>query len=308
VLAIVNLQPVNNTLNGSDDMNGTHPRTPSMLWLVASALAFLGPLADAAEIESFTEPYRRVAVPAPEVGTLSELLAAEGDAVQQDQLLARMDDTVLIASLEVARAAKDAEGSLRAAEATVKARRKQLDSYAALRDRGNATQREMDRAENDHIQSLAQLQSVREELEVRRLEFEKIKAQLQHRKITSPINGFVVAIDKEAGEFVSPTDPIVMHVVQLDTLKSVFSVPLTASRGLKAGQQVTVDVGTSKLRCQGVIEFVSPTADAQSESVRVKIRIPNSDRKIQSGAVCVWDLKSAEPREQLSRKTNSYFR
>ena len=302
------LQTVTEPLNGIDVMNRTHQRTPSILLLSVSALALLCSLSDAAEIESFTEPYRRVAVPAPEIGTLSELLVVEGDAVEQDQLLARMDDTVLIASLEVARAAKDATGSLRAAEATVKARQKQLDSYTALRERGNATQREMDRAENDHIQSLAQLQSVREELEVRRLEFERTQAQLRHRKITSPINGFVVAIDKEAGEFVSPTDPIVMHVVQLDTLKSVFSVPLRAIKGLQVGQQVTVGVGTDKLKCQGVIEFVSPTADAQSGSVRVKIRIPNSNRKIQSGAVCVWDLQSVEPKTQLSRQSNSYFR
>ncbi len=126
------LQTVTEPLNGIDVMNRTHQRTPSMLLLSASALALLCSVSDAAEIESFTEPYRRVAVPAPEIGTLSELLVVEGDAVEQDQLLARMDDTVLIASLEVARAAKDATGSLHAAEATVKARQKQLDSYTAL--------------------------------------------------------------------------------------------------------------------------------------------------------------------------------
>ncbi len=282
-------------------MKTTLASLPSTLMLIATAIAFLCPVATAVDVESFTEPYRQVAVPAPEIGTLHEILVAEGDIVSRGQLLARMDDSVLIASLEVARAAKDAEGSLQSAEAAVKAKQRQFDSYKSLRKRGNATQREMDRAENDYIQARANLQSVREELEVRRLDFERTRAQLQRRQIKSPINGHVVAIDKEAGEFVSPTDPVVMQVVQLDTLKTVFSVPLNAADRLKAEQRVTLKVGIDQAKCYGVIEFVSPTADAQSGSVHVKIRIPNRDGKIQSGAGCVWDMSAEEPHEQLSR-------
>lgn len=274
---------------------------PSTLLLIATAVALLCPVASAIEVESFTGPYREVKVPAPEIGVLQELLVQEGDLVKKGQLLARMDDSVLIASLDVAQAAKDAEGSLRAAEAAVDAKRKLFESYKSLRNRGNATQREMDRSENDYIQSRANLQSVREELEVRRLEYERTRAQLKHRQIVSPINGYVVAIEKEAGEFVSPTDATVMHVVQLDTLKSVFSVPLGASAKLIAGQRVHVRVGIDQIDCQGIIEFVSPKADPQSGSVHVKVRIPNRDEKIQSGAGCVWDLNVEEPREQLSR-------
>ncbi len=261
----------------------------------------LSSVAGATEIEGFTEPYRQIAVSAPEIGTLQELLVDQGDAVTQSQLLARMNDSVLIASLEVARAAKDARGTLRSAESAVKAKQKQFESYRSLRERGSATQREADRAENELIQAQGQLQSVREELEVRRLEFERIRAQLQHRQIKSPINGFVVAIDKEAGEFVSPTDAIVMHVVQLDTLKAVFAVPLNVAADLKVRQQVTLAVGVDKTECRGIIEFISPTAQPQTESVEVKIRIPNQNGKIQSGAACVWDMTAVDAKEQISQ-------
>lgn len=275
---------------------------PCSLLLITTALAFLCPVGTAAEVDSFTEPYRRVEIPAAEIGIMDAFLVQEGDQVRQGQLLARMDDSVLLASLDVARAAKDAKGSLRAAEASVEAKQKQFDSYKSLRNRGNATQREMDRAENDLIQAKSQLQSVREELEVRRLEFERIKAQLEYRQIKSPINGFVVKIDSEVGQFVSPTKPVVMHVVQLDVLKAVFSVPLGAVGDLQPGQRVTVYVGAQKQKCPGVIEFVSPTANADSDSVPVKIRIPNFKGDIQSGASCVWDLKTEPPREEMSRQ------
>ena len=110
----------------------------------------------------------------------------------------------------------------------------------------------------------------------------------------------MVEIKKEAGEFVSPTDAIVMHVVQIDMLKSVFSVPVSMAANLKAGQLVTMKVGAEKRNCEGVIEFVSPTAEPQS-GVRVKIRIPNYKGNIQSGAMCVWDMMSREPKEQMSQ-------
>ena len=156
---------------------------PGTLLLFATAIACFCPVGTAAEIETtYTEPYLEVEVPASEMGVLKELLVREGDAVKKGQILARMDNTVLTSSLEVARAAMEAEGSLRSAEAALQARKKQFDSYKTLRNRGNATQREMDRAENEYIQAQTQLQSVREELEVRRLEYERIRAQLQHRK------------------------------------------------------------------------------------------------------------------------------
>ncbi len=253
------------------------------------------------EIEAFIEPYNSVAVPAAETGVISQLLVNEGDEVSQGQLLAKLDDSVLQMSLKVAQLAKDAKGTLLSAETEMATREKQLMSYRELRDQGNATQRELDRAESDYQQSAARRQSVLEELDVRRIEYERVKTQINQRVIESPIKGYVVAIDKEVGEFVSPTDPVVMHVVHLDTLKSVFSIPLAAAKNLRVGQPVHMSLGYQEAKCEGVIEFVSPVADAESGSVRVKIRIPNRDGKIQSGVVCRWNMETKTPVEKSTR-------
>ena len=280
-----------------------------MTALLASVLLISSHVA-ASELEGFTEPYRQVAVPAAEIGVLAEVLVAEGDQVLQQQLLARVDDSVLQASLEVARAAKDAMGARRGAETELEVREKQRDSYQELFGQGNATQRELDRIESEYQQAAARLQTVREELDIRRLEFERVKSQIRQRRIESPINGHVVAIVKEAGEFVSPTDPVVMHIVQLDVLKAVFSVPLELAGELRPRQSVTLLVGSSRAGCPGIIEFVSPTADAQSASVRVKIRIPNANGDIPSGAACHWDLDQAadELQQQVTKRPTARVR
>jgi RND family efflux transporter MFP subunit len=286
-------------MNGVLAMNDLARSSVSLIFLLA---AFAGTsLLSGAELESFTEPYRRVAVPATEIGVLAEILVSEGDHVSQKQLLAKLDDTVLIASLDVARAAKNALGSRNGAEVELAIRAKQLESFRELLDRGNATPREVERAEGEHLQAQARMQSIREDLEVRRLEYERVKAQIRSRQLESPMDGHVVQIDKEVGEFVAPTDPVVMHIVQLTTLKSVFSVPMQKVSELQKGDTVNLLIGYEPLKRQGVIEFISPIAEAQSATVRVKIRIPNQDGLIPSGAFCRWDLRSTAPARRVSR-------
>ena len=273
---------------------------PITLALMVFALADCQ-LAAGAEVESFTEPYREVAIPAAEVGVLSEILVSEGDVVSRGQLLAQLDDRVLVASLEVARAAKDALGARRGAESELAIRDQQLRSFQVLAERGNATEREVVRAEGEVQQAAARLQAIREDLEVRRLEFERVKAQLASRRILSPIDGHVIRIDKEVGEFVAPTDPIVMHIVQLNTLKSVFSVPAWSAEKLESGQTVELAIGRERKIRRGVIEFVSPVADAQSATVTVKIRIPNGQGDLRSGDLVLWDLQASIAPPRVSR-------
>lgn len=285
--------------NGFTAMQRSHWQSVSLiLWISVFAAPSM---VVAEDLESFTEPSQRIAIPAAETGVISQIFVSEGDPVSKQQSLAKLEDSVLNASLEVTRSAKDALGARRGAEAELDLRSKQLESYRELHQRGNATHRELERAEGDLLQAQTRLQSVREELQVRRLEYERVKAQINVRRMESPIDGIVVQIDKEVGEFVSPTDPIVMHIVQLDTLKSEFSVPMQAVKKLAAGQTVTLSVGYQETKCEGVIDFVSPIADAQSATVRVKIRIPNHEGLLPCGAVCRWDLNVNTPVDHVSR-------
>ena len=257
--------------------------------LVTTSLVLLSTACAGAELETFTEPYHRVAVPAPEAGVLAEILVKEGDFVERKQLLAKLDDSVLEATMLVASAAKDSSGAVESAQADIEMRERTLKGYRDLNGGGNASQRELQRAENELTQAVARLLTVREEMEVRRLEFERVRTQLERRRIESPIDGIVVAIDREVGEYVSPSDPVVLHVVHLETLKAVFSVPCQAAASLRAGSTVPLSVG-GKDTVNATIEFVSPLADPESNSVRVKLRLPNSELKLQGGVACRWNI------------------
>lgn len=260
------------------------------------------------ELECFIEPYRSVEVPAGEIGILAELLVGEGDVVSEKQLLARLDDDILRRSLEVARTAMNAMGPMRAARAELNSKSQQLQSLETLRRESNATEREIQRAKTAMILAEAKVQSVKEELEVRRLEFERTKAQLRKRQIESPLSGTIVLVSKEAGEYISPTDPVVLTIVDLSNLKAVFSVPQQLSVSLAAGHEVELQLGFERTSVSGMIEFVSPTTDAQSGTVRVKIRVDNRNRRLACGSICRWDGNSKPIANRVTQNNSRFAR
>lgn len=254
----------------------------------------------AIDVECFTEPYRRIDVAAPEMGVLAEIRVAEGDIIAEQQILARLDDRVLTKALEVARAAKSASGSLRAALSELQSTRDQLEGYRSLRRNEHATDRELQRATTAVAVADAKVQVVRDELLVRQTEFERTQAQLENRRIKSPIGGTVIEIRKDVGEFVSPTDPVIMTIVDLSQLKAIFSVPHSYAAKLRVGQVASLVIG-ARTRGTGIIEFVSPAADPQSGTVRVKFRIQNPDSSLPCGILCRWDGNAADTEQHLSQ-------
>ena len=253
------------------------------------------------EVEAFLEPYRSASVSAPETGVVQKILVREGDRVEKGQRCAQLNAEVLLASLQVAEAAKNATGALKSAEADAEMRNKQLASYRDLHSRGNATQRELERAQSEAERADARLQNVFEELEIRRLEFARVEAQINQRTIAAPFDGVVVSIEKEEGEYVSPNDPVVLQIVHLDKLAAQFSVPIQSAGSLRAGQLLRLGVGRKRKQCVGVIEYVSPVADAKSSTISVKVRIDNANGELRSGDTCLWDLTFEEPARRSSQ-------
>lgn len=249
-------------------------------------------------VEAFTEPYRDISVAASEMGTLSEVRVVEGAIVKQGDILAVMDDNVLRASLEVARRSMNTEGLLKSAQADLDMKTLEQEKLKQLRERDHASQQEVDRIQTEIRIAEARLLSVREDLEVKQLEFRRIESQLKQRQVIAPMDGVISELSREAGEFVSPSDPTIARLVQLDPLLIVFSVPLSQRNEVEKDQVVELKLGVDQIRAEGIVEYVSPTSDTSNSSVRVKVRLPNSDRQHQSGERAI--LVMAHPADSSS--------
>lgn len=262
----------------------------------------------AGDIESFIEPYRSIEVAAAESGIIIDLHVKEGQKVEKDQPLAELNQDVLKVSVDIAKAHSEAVSAIRAAEAELKLQTDRHARLVQLRAKDNATEDEVNRALLEKELAEARLLAAKEAFEVKRLEHERIRLQLAQRTVRSPLNGYVVSIQREIGESVGLADPVVMTVVQLDPLLVTFPVPVSQLTGIKAGQTLRMKVVGRQDPIEGKLDLISPVISADSQTVKVKVVIPNSDNRIKSGSKCVLLIgTSGQETPKLTEKpeTNS---
>jgi RND family efflux transporter MFP subunit len=244
----------------------------------------------AQEVEGFTAPYRVLRIAAPEPGNLDELLVAEGDRVREGDVIARLDNEVHFALLAIAKASMELEGKLKASRAELAMRDRRLKKFKELEPKGHVRPEEIDRAAADVEIAKGNVMTAQEELLLNRLEYEKIKAQINRRHIRAPITGVVSTILKQQGEFAAANDSDVLILVQLNPLIAQFNIERSLVSGLRVGEHVQVVFEQTGQKARGAVEFVSPLTDAESGTVDVKIRIPNENNLYRSGERCLLKL------------------
>ena len=244
------------------------------------------------DLEGFTEPYRTSHVATDDAGVIAEFLICEGDEVAAGQPLVRLNSEVHEALLTIAEHQMKSHGRLDAALAEGEMRRERLAKLEALRAEGHARQEEVDPARNELAVAEANIRSAREDLVARKLEFAKIETQIARRTIRAPFAGTITSFEKEQGEFVALNDAAVLTLVDLESLLANFMVMSNQAAHMTQGQEVTVYFPASGSQAKGTVELISPVTDAESGTVRVKIRVSNPDRAFRSGERCQLSLAS----------------
>lgn len=243
--------------------------------------------ADAQTLEAFTEPSETVRVASPEAGIIASVELSEGDRVSAGQLIATLDTKILEASLASARAIAESRGSLASANATLNLRRIRHEKIKRLHDDGHASPEEAERAASDLAVAEAELISIREKIDQSRLEVKRIEAQIERRKIRSPIDGVIIRLEKKPGELVAAGDSLVATVVQLSELRVRFYLPTPQAIKLKRNDQVKVFLPQTDQTTSGSVDFVSPVTDSDSGTVRVEVVIKNTKNEYRSGLRCI---------------------
>lgn len=243
--------------------------------------------------DTFTEPSRKVDLVPAEPGILRVLKVREGDRVEKNQLVGSLDNEVQMLALAIAESNKAARGRVESATAEHNLRKTRLARLEELRATGHATQEEVDRATADLALAEGNLLTAREQQRIDELEYKKAQALVERRNLRSPIAGVVIKIDKREGDFVGGSGTPVLTIMQLDPLVVVFAVPRAQAETLRAGQKLRLVLPETNEKATGQAEFVSPVIDGDSQTVRVKVVIPNPDGKYTSGARCTLELDAA---------------
>ena len=267
---------------------------------------------------------RREAIVSSKIqGRLSELRVEEGSVVREGEMLARLESTDLLASVERARAqvqqadaqVGSAQAQVRRAEADLAEARRQLgvaerlnsekllavDSYDAARSRVALAEAALGQANADAQRATAARTQAAAELNV-------AQAQLQNTVIKAPFAGTVVRKMAEVGESVAPIPPgvnistasgAIVALADLATLEMEADVSESNVARLREGQpaEVTVEAFPDK-RYKSVLRQVIPTADRTKATVLTKVTLLEKDKDLKPEMSAKVTFLEAEATEQ----------
>ncbi|OYP35346.1 efflux RND transporter periplasmic adaptor subunit [Rhodopirellula sp. MGV] len=245
---------------------------------------------DASEVEGYSEPFRIVEVASDETGVVESLMLRQGDSVREGDPIMRLKSDMHEAQLAIAKQQMTVNGRQQAAEAELELTQLRLQKIRELNESGHARVAEVVRTENEYKVAIANLTAVEEELETRRLEYERLATQLARRTLRAPCDGVVTELLREQGEFVAPNQPQVLTLVQLDRLLANFALMPSQVSTLKIDQAIDVRFTDSNRKVKGAVYFISPITNAESGTVLVQVVVDNSDGQLRSGERCSISL------------------
>lgn len=242
----------------------------------------VGP-ARAGEITGFTAPFQAVTLAAVRTGRLAERCVPEGAAVSAGDRVIRIDDDVQARRVELAEAEAASTIEIELAEVRLGLARTDLERLQGAREVSAATANELRNAE----------------AAVRAAELELAKAKFQHEQaarslaleraileeftIRAPFSGVVTEHLKQVGDTIEDREGIT-QVVQLDPLVVSVDCPIELAPLVQTGTTGVVACGEGFGPARdGRVVFVSPVADAASQTFRVKLHVPNADGRWLAG-------------------------
>ncbi|MCW5925163.1 MAG: efflux RND transporter periplasmic adaptor subunit [Saprospiraceae bacterium] len=200
------------------------------------------------DLQGRVDAEENVPVTAKMPGTLTRVLVKNGDQVKKGQLLAQVDDGVMLKSLA------ELESQLKTAE----------DIY----NRQKGLWEQKIGTEVQFIQAKSQKESLENAIAT-------MKENWGQTKIYAPISGTVDMVILKVGQAISPGVPL-CNIINLSQLKVVGNVTEAYAAKVRKGDQVTVFFPDLKKEISTRVTYVSKTIDPNTRTFAVECALPGS--------------------------------
>lgn len=197
------------------------------------------------------EPETDVTVSAEEAGVLEAFVAVKGSRVRRGQVIARIDDDVLAAQVDEARAGVEIAVSRHEAQRRL--------------------------WEDEGIGSEIVYLQAKADAEAAEARYVQLRARLDRTIVRSPVAGTFDADLVNAGEIVQPGTPVA-RIVDASRLRITGGVPERFAPDISTGNEASITFQILPDRTfAGKIDFVGTAVDRQSRTFPIEIAMDNPD-------------------------------
>lgn len=286
---------------------------PEMVAVGVVARHSLAQVIDSAVIvRGQTEAKRHVEVKSEISAQVVSPPLGKGAFVNEGDVLCRLDSGTRDATLADAKAHLiEAQTRVPEAEARVEEARARINeatinnnAAAKLSEGGYASDTRVAgtvaavRAAEAGVQSaIAGVEAARAGIQSAQARIALAEKEIERLTITAPFEGLLESDTAELGSLMQPGS-LCATVIQLDPINLVGFVPETAVERVEVGALAGAELATGK-QVQGLVTFLSRSADPETRTFRVEIEVANVDLAIRDGQTAEIIIGSAGTKAHL---------
>jgi RND family efflux transporter MFP subunit len=274
---------------------------------IAQAVTSDGSAAGASMLDAsgYVVARRQATVSSKITGKVVDVLIEEGQHVEGNQVIARLDDTNARAAFDFAKAQiQQSEASLAAAQAAYSDAKPVHERNIAVLAKGFISQTDFDKSKATYDAADTGLRVAVRTVEVARANLMMAQRALDDTTVRAPFAGIVTVKAAQPGEIVSPisagggfTRTGIGTIVDMDSLEVEVDVSENFISRVHPGQEATIKLNAyPDWAIPGEIIAVIPTADRAKATVKVRVGFKEKDPRIlpQMGARVSF-LSKGEP-------------
>lgn len=248
----------------------------AILWLLSAGLL----PSHALEIQAVTMPSADITLSFVVSGKIAEILVKEGDTVEKGTILASLHNEPERIQVEQLKVQAADQTRILSAKADLAQKKVNLKKLEAAGEKGAASAWEVEHMRLSVRMAELSLRAAVIEQEQNQREYRKATSQLDRMRLVAPVPGRVEKVAVEAGEAVERLGPVV-QLVKIDPLWIDVPVPLDQAEKMAPAQPVAVSFpdNPTKASGEGQIIHIAGVADAASDTLRVRIEVPNPRRR-----------------------------
>ncbi len=231
---------------------------------------------------------RRVATVSSRItGKLVQLYIEEGQKVFKNQILAELDDEKAKISYQLALAELSAkQANVGEAKISLRYQQQRLHRNKELSKQKLISQQLIDNSEVKTAQIKAQLLNKIALVELAQQQVDLALYQLNNHKIRAPFNGVMISKNAQVGEIISTgaSDTVrsgIGTLVDMSSLEIEVDVGESYIKSVFAGQNTIATLDAyPNWQIKSKVVAVIPTADRQKASIKVRVKLLESDQRI----------------------------